>query len=66
MMLAHNNYSRQYIERQYNSLLKCIGVRYMVWFVKQTLIEHTAENLDKWIDTSSYYRPVNIIIILTT
>ena len=22
------------IERQYNSLLKCIGVRYMVWFVK--------------------------------
>ena len=22
------------IERQYNSLLTCIGVRYMVWFVK--------------------------------
>ena len=37
MMLAHDivgKKEKEDIERQYNSLLKCIGVRYMVWFIK--------------------------------
>ena len=36
MMLAHDIVGKkdEDKERQYKSLLKCIGVRYMVWFVK--------------------------------
>ena len=37
MMLAHDIVGKKEdedIERQYNALLKCIGVIYMVWFEK--------------------------------
>ena len=47
-MIAIVGKKEEDIERQYNSLLKCIGMR-----------EHTAENLDKWIQVatidSQYY-----------
>ena len=37
MMLAHDIVGKKEdedVERQCKSLIKCIGVRYMVWFVK--------------------------------
>ena len=35
MMLAYDivDKNEEDIERQYSSLLKCIGVRYIVWFI---------------------------------
>ena len=58
MMLAHNIVSKKEdedIERQYNSVLKCIGVRYMVWFVKLINLDQADFREPGQVDTRSYY-----------
>ena len=84
MMLAHDIVGNKedelkiYVARE--TVQFTIGVRYMVWFVKQILIKHTAENLDKWIQVATikcqYYKFIafgnstdsthKLIIIMTT
>ena len=55
MMLAHNIVGKKEdedIERQYNSVLKCIGVRYMVWFVN---LDQADFREPGQVDIRSYY-----------